>query len=174
MNISSGGNVPMHSAAVAQRATRDLHQRPGGTPARALVRMAAVTPSCAIGVLAARQLPGCTHALARDALCTRLVRATRAQRACRAPPLDIRHELAGATQRAVELAAADPANRVQLGRRRELGERRRPRKICRAARRSSTSRKAPLPAGCQALAGRPGVLHGRQATLKDEHPSPTP
>jgi len=32
---------------------------------------------------------------------------------------------------------------------------------------------AGLPAGCQALAGRPGVLHGRQATLKDEHPSPT-
>jgi len=47
-------------------------------------------------------------------------------------------------------------------------------KNCRAARRSSTSRRAPLPAGCQALAGRPGVLHGRQATLKDEHPSPEP
>jgi hypothetical protein len=46
------------------------------------------------------------------------------------------------------------------------------RKNCRAARRSSTSRREPLPAGCQALA--PGVLHGRQATLKDEHPSPTP
>jgi hypothetical protein len=39
----------------------------------------------------------------------------------------------GATQRAVELAAADPANRAQLGRRRELGERRRPKKLPRRA-----------------------------------------
>ena len=39
----------------------------------------------------------------------------------------------GATQRAVELAAADPANRPQLGRRRELGERRRPKELPRRA-----------------------------------------
>jgi len=53
------------------------------------------------------------------------------------------------------------------------------RKDCRAARRSSTSRRGPLPAGCQALAGRPGVLHGRQRRSKmntpAQHPSaPTP
>ena len=53
------------------------------------------------------------------------------------------------------------------------------RKNCRAARRSSTSRRGPLPAGSQALAGRPGVLHGRQRRSKmntpAQHPSrPTP
>jgi len=38
------------NAAVAQRVTRNLRQRPGGTPARALVRNAAVPSGCAIGV----------------------------------------------------------------------------------------------------------------------------
>ena len=51
-----------------------------------------------------------------------------------------------------------PANRARLGRRRELDARRRPKKLPRAARRSSTSRRgSPLLAGCvlEALAGRP-------------------
>jgi hypothetical protein len=74
------------NAAVAQRATRNLRQRPGGTPARALVRNAAVPSGGAVGVGRAAAASGCTHTLARDAQCTRLVRATRAQRACRAPP----------------------------------------------------------------------------------------
>jgi len=39
----------------------------------------------------------------------------------------------GETQRAVELAAADPANRARLGPRRELGERRRPKELPRRA-----------------------------------------
>jgi hypothetical protein len=48
-----------------------------------------------------------------------------------------------------------------------------------SARRSSTSRRGPLPAGSQALAGRPVVLHGRQRPSKmntpAQHPSaPTP
>jgi hypothetical protein len=130
--------------------------------------------------LAVLSVPVRTHIGARCPQCTRLVRATRAQRACRAPPASgSRFGMnSEATQRAVELAAADrdPANRAQLGRRRELGERSRPKKLpCRAAfEHEWTSRREPLPAGCQVLAGRPGVLHGRQATLKDEHPSPTP
>ena len=47
--------------------------------------------------------------------------------------LGIRHELSRATRRADELAAADTANRARLGRRRELGERRRPKELPRRA-----------------------------------------
>ena len=55
----------------------DLRQRPGGTRPRA--RSFAMRPShpAAPSALAARQLPGCTHALARDAH-----REIRARRAC--------------------------------------------------------------------------------------------
>ena len=95
----------------------------------------------------------------------------------------------GATQRAVELqlAAADPTRPTVRGLAVEsgapLGERRRPKQLPRRAafehvepERAAAS--AALPAGCQALAGRPGVLHGpgRQATLRKmktqaQHPS---
>ena len=83
----------------------------------------------------------------------------------------------GATQRAAELAAADPANRAQLGRRRELGERRRPKELPRRA----AFEHEPESAAARGVSGacgrgRPGVLHrhGRQATLKDEHPAQHP
>ena len=101
----------------------------------------------------------------------------------------------GSTQRAVELAATDPANRARLGRCRELGERRRPKKLPRRAafeqepgkagrcpRAVRRSRDDPV---CCTQRERERVqsfiraykqqTNGGQATLKDEnqHPSPT-
>ena len=121
-----------------------------------------------------RQLPGCT---VPHSTCTHAYwHATRAQRACRAPPASgSRFGMnSEATQRAVELAALLTRPTVRSLAVVGSSANAEGRNNCRAARRSSTSRREPLPAGCQALAGRPGVLHGRQATLKDEHPSPTP
>ena len=121
--------VPMDSSstAVAHRATSDLHQRPGGTPARALVPNAFVPSGGAIGVdhaaaacLAARSElarrgPFCTW-LAIHALAARLPRATGSRSGMNS----------GTTQRADELAATDPVNRARLDRRLELVARSRP------------------------------------------------
>ena len=134
VRLSARANAPSSSAAVAQRATRDLRQRPGGTPARALVRNAAVPSGGAIGV--GRAAAAWLHARigARCPMHPVRVWATRAHTAClpRATG-SIFGMNSGETQRAVELAAADPANRARLGPRRELGERRRPKELPRRA-----------------------------------------
>ena len=130
---SRGESCPS-STAVAHRATGDLHQRSGGTSARALVHMAAeVPPSCAIGVgraaavwLHARigaRCPMHPFGASHSGCSACLPRATGS----------IFGMNSGSTQRAVELAATDPANRARLGRCRELGERRRPKKLPRRA-----------------------------------------
>ena len=129
---SRGESCPS-STAVAHRATGDLHQRSGGTSARALVHMAAVPPSCAIGVgraaavwLHARigaRCPMHPFSASHSGCSACLPRATGS----------IFGMNSGSTQRAVELAATDPANRARLGRCRELGERRRPKKLPRRA-----------------------------------------
>ena len=80
--------VPMDSSstAVAHRATSDLHQRPGGTPARALVPNAFVPSGGAIGVdHAAAACLAARSELARRAHFAPGWRFTRSLLACRAP-----------------------------------------------------------------------------------------
>ena len=74
------------STAVAHRATSDLHQRPGGTPARALVPNAFVPSGGAIGVdHAAAACLVARSELARSAHFAPGWRFTRSLLACRAP-----------------------------------------------------------------------------------------